>query len=139
MGTTSSLITVKVVVYLLILMVLSLLGCDSDIPAGNQLWVTVAGDNEVVVINEESAEVVANIRVGSGPAVAIKTPDDGKVYTANWGDRSISAIDTSTHSVTNISLTSRPLYHRDGSRWRLCLRRALLGSNRCDQYEHRSR
>lgn len=92
--------------YLWILVVFCLSGCK--VPLESQLYVTVAGNSEVVVIDERQAEVVAHITVGAGPAIAIATPDNGKVYTANWGDNTVSAIDTRTHSVTNIALPSRP-------------------------------
>jgi len=72
------------------------------------LMATIAGENQVVVIDDAAAKTIATINVGAGPAIIIATPDNRKAYTANWGDDTISAIDIQTREVTTISVPSRP-------------------------------
>lgn len=90
-------------------------GCESDdadpdagASAGARIYASIAGDDEVVVIDEESQEVISTIPVGMGPAILLATPDHQKLYTANWKDDSISAIDVATEDVTRISVSARP-------------------------------
>lgn len=76
--------------------------------ARGYIYVTLAKDGQVAVIDEAAEEVVKTIDVGAGPAIIIATPDNSKVYTANWGDNTISAIDTTTDDVATVSVVSRP-------------------------------
>ncbi len=84
----------------------TLAGCK--LSKESMIFVTIAGNDAVVVIDENKAEAVAQIPVGAGPAIIIATPDNRKAYAANWGDDTISAIDTSSYDVTSIQLDSRP-------------------------------
>jgi YVTN family beta-propeller protein len=78
------------------------------LPIRSLLYVTIAGESEVVVIDEKSGQIQDQIAVGAGPAIIIATPDQKKAYTANWGDNTVSTIDTASHQVTHIALGSRP-------------------------------
>lgn len=86
--------------------ILGIFGCRLSVQ--EQLFVTIAGDGEVVVIDGKSGEIEDVVPVGAGPAIIIATPDQSKVYTANWGDNTVSAIDTESHEVTSIAMESRP-------------------------------
>lgn len=90
----------------LVLIVPAALGCD--LPRRQLACVAIAGDSEVVVIDARRGEVLAHIPVGAGPAIVLATPDESKLYTANWGDNTVSAIDTRTYDVSHVQLPSRP-------------------------------
>lgn len=106
-----------VFVFAIILMVTGLWACgdtdndnrDNHIDpvdnARSYIYVTLARDGQVAVIDEATEKVVKTVDVGAGPAIIIATPDNRKVYTANWGDNTISAIETNTYESTTI-LTS---------------------------------
>lgn len=98
--------TIVAVWFSALLTVLCFMGCKLSMES--QLYVTVAGDSKVLVIDAQQGEVVDQIPVGAGPAIIIATPDGKKTYTANWGDNTVSAVDTRTHAVTNIEMPSRP-------------------------------
>jgi YVTN family beta-propeller protein len=70
----------------------------------------VYGTDEIAVIDADSRVVVDHIPLGAGrgPAILLKSPDGKKLYSANWKDNSVSAIEVSTRAVTPISLDSRP-------------------------------
>jgi len=70
--------------------------------------VTMYGDNEITVFDQATLAVTGHIPVGQGPAVLLATPDNKKLYTANWSDMTISAVDIATSAVTSIPLTGRP-------------------------------
>ena len=102
-----------------LLILISMTGCgwnddDADednleeAAMGNRIYVTLAGDHEVVVIDEDSEQIVSRISVGEGPAIILKTPDDQKLYTANWGGNSTSVIDVETENVTDIMFDGIP-------------------------------
>jgi YVTN family beta-propeller protein len=73
-----------------------------------KIYVTMYGDDEITVIDQATRTVVAHIPVGKGPAILLSTPDKKKLYTANWLDNSISAVDVATHAVKSIPMGSRP-------------------------------
>ncbi len=84
-------------------------GCEpSTAQKGSRIFVSVAGDDEVVEIDEKKGAVVSHIPVGKGPAIILATPDGAKLYTANWGDNSISAIETKTRKTKQIGMSGRP-------------------------------
>jgi YVTN family beta-propeller protein len=83
-------------------------GGGSAAPQTGRLYVTVAGEDEVIVIDEESQEIVRHIPVGAGPAIIVATPDHEQVYTANWEGNSVTAIDVATEETTTIALDDRP-------------------------------
>ncbi len=89
-----------------VLIVSADMGCN--LVKRHLMCVSIAGDSEVVVIDEKQGEVLARIPVGAGPAIILATPDESKLYTANWGDNTVSAIDTRSFEVTHIQLPSRP-------------------------------
>ncbi len=92
-----------------ILLLFTFAGCDpSTDQKGSRIFVSVAGDNEVVEIDEKKGTVVAHIPVGKGPAIILATPDGAKLYTANWGDNSITAIETNTGKTTQLGMSGRP-------------------------------
>jgi YVTN family beta-propeller protein len=73
-----------------------------------RVYVTMNGDDEVTVLDPVTRNVTGHIPVGKFPAILLATPDGSKLYTANWGDDSISAIDAATEQVTAIPLDSKP-------------------------------
>jgi YVTN family beta-propeller protein len=83
---------------------------DASTPTGPRLYVTVAGTNEVLAIDEASQKVVEHIPVGTGPAIILATPDGKKLYTANWTDNTVSAIDLANTRAgsRSIALPGRP-------------------------------
>ena len=78
-------------------------------PSG-KIYVTVYGTDQVEVFDATTHAALPAIALGSGrgPAILLKTPDGKKLYSANWKDNTISAIDLSTSGVTTIQLDSRP-------------------------------
>ena len=83
-------------------------------PAGT-IFVTMYGDNEITVIDQATLAVTGHIPLGEaeggqgqGPAVMVATPDNKKLYTANWSGNSISVVDVATNAVTSIPLGGRP-------------------------------
>ena len=76
--------------------------------SSDRIYVTVAADNEVLVVDEPSHTVHGKIKVGHGPAIILATPDYEKLYTANWANNSVSAISVATEEVTSIMLPGRP-------------------------------
>lgn len=81
---------------------------ENGVTASNRAYITIYDDAEVAVINTDTYEVLDHIEVGEGPAIILDTPDRDKLYTANWSDNTVSAIDTDTGEVTNISMADRP-------------------------------
>src|SRR3984957_14759917 len=81
-----------------------------DAGPSSKIFVPVYGTDEIAVIDGASRAVVDRIPLGAGkgPAILLKTPDGKKLYSANWKDNTISAIDPSTGGVTTIQLDSRP-------------------------------
>jgi YVTN family beta-propeller protein len=76
--------------------------------AGDRIYATMMGADEVVAIDGASRTIGAHIPVGSSPAILLGTPDRSKLYTANWGDNTISAIDVASTKVRTIALDGRP-------------------------------
>lgn len=81
---------------------------DAAAPSGSRIYASIAGDHEVLVIDEASHEVLSHIGVGKGPAILLATPDEKKLYTANWADDTVSAIVIESEEVTSIALPGRP-------------------------------
>lgn len=82
---------------------------DASAPTSTaRIYATVAADHEVLVIDDASHEVLSQIPVGKGPAILLATPDQKKLYTANWADETISAIAVESEQVTSIDVTGRP-------------------------------
>ena len=84
-------------------------------PAGT-IYVTMYGDNEITVFDQATLAVTGHIPLGEadggqeqGPAVMVATPDNKKLYTANWSGNTISVVDVATSTVTStIALGGRP-------------------------------
>lgn len=92
---------------------LTAIGCGSDStttssPAGPTIYATVSSTAEVVAIDDTTHQVERSYRVGKGPAILLSTPDNTKLYTANWADDSVSSIDLQSGKVREIELGSRP-------------------------------
>jgi YVTN family beta-propeller protein len=93
-------------------------GCGSDKSSGassstpgavtGHVYVSMTGDNEIIVIDPATRAITGHIPVGVNPAILLATPDYEKLYTANWGDNTMSAVDVATQKVTSIALDSRP-------------------------------
>ncbi len=84
---------------------------EADAATGNtvrRIYATVAADHQVLVIDEESQEVLRAIDVGQGPAILLNTPDGKKLYAACWLSDEVSAIDVETEQVVNIAMPMRP-------------------------------
>ncbi len=81
-------------------------GCKYEL--NSYAYVSIASSNEVLVVDQKKAEIVEQIPVGAGPAIIIATPNNKKAYTANWGDNTVSAIDTDSNQATNIAMPGRP-------------------------------
>lgn len=79
-----------------------------DVERAARIYATIAGSHEVAVIDDDTHEVLRTIPVGQGPAILLSTPDHGQLYSANWADDTISAIDVATDEVTSIAVGSRP-------------------------------
>lgn len=73
-----------------------------------RIYVTVAKEDSVVVIDEPSHTVHGKIAVGKGPAIILATPDKAQLYTANWADNTVSAITIATEKVVSIPTPGRP-------------------------------
>jgi YVTN family beta-propeller protein len=73
-----------------------------------KIYVSMYGDNEITVFDEATRAVLSHIPVGKGPAVLLATPDNKKLYSANWLDNSISAVEIATATSTPIPLDGRP-------------------------------
>jgi YVTN family beta-propeller protein len=91
---------------------LALLACacgdEESEPRGARAYATVSSSAEVLVIDEQSHDVLKHIRVGAGPAIIIKTPDHKKLFTANWGDKTVSIIDTARDTAKTLPMAGRP-------------------------------
>jgi YVTN family beta-propeller protein len=76
-----------------------------QVPALNTLliYVTNEGSDNVSVINRQTGEIVATIKVGRNPrGIAVSTGGERmKVYVANSGSNSVSVIDPTTNKIEN--------------------------------------
>lgn len=84
-----------------------------------RVYATVSGDHSITVSDEDLSEVLGTIPVGEGPAIILATPGTKKLYTANWANNTVSAVDTTTLEVTSIDTGGRPYViamSRDGKR-----------------------
>jgi YVTN family beta-propeller protein len=73
-----------------------------------RIYVTLAGKDEVLVLDEHTHETLGHIPVGKGPAILLATPDGKQLYTANWAGNSVSAIDVATEQSVEIKMHGRP-------------------------------
>lgn len=102
-------LSILTAVFIFFLFIFDLVGCDSKkSQAGRRVYVTIAGDNEVIEIDEKNEEITAHIPVGKGPAVIVASPDGSKLYTANWGDNSVSVITPKNRKVASLKMPGRP-------------------------------
>jgi YVTN family beta-propeller protein len=78
---------------------------------GGRAYVSIYGQSEITVIDTSARQVIDHISLGSGrgPSILLKTPDGKKLYTANWKDNTLTAVDVATQAVTPIPLASRPM------------------------------
>jgi YVTN family beta-propeller protein len=72
------------------------------------IYVSMYGDDDITVIDQATHAIVKEIPVGKGPAVLLATPDSKKLYTANWSDNTVSAVEIATTTVKSIALDGRP-------------------------------
>jgi YVTN family beta-propeller protein len=92
---------------------------DAGAALAGRIYVTIAGTNEVWVIDDQSHAIVQKIPVGIGPAIIVAKPTRDKLYTANWTDNTVSAVDVARAQSKSIALTGRPYViaiSPDGSR-----------------------
>lgn len=75
---------------------------------GGRIYASVSGAAEVVVLDDATHAQLASIPVGKGPAIILATSDYAKLYTANWGDNSVSAIDAKAQTSKAIGMPGRP-------------------------------
>ncbi len=101
---------------------LAMLGCSSSGSTGGantapeagatsppgKIYVSIYGDDEITVIDQATHDIVSHIPVGKGPAILLATPDNKKLYTANWSDNTLSSVDVATSAVKSIALDDRP-------------------------------
>lgn len=95
----------------LVLVIAALVACgaeDAEPVVAARIYASVAGDDQVVVIDDDTHAITSTIDVGAGPAILLGTPDHKKLYSANWADDTVSAIDVATEQVTSIAVGSRP-------------------------------
>jgi YVTN family beta-propeller protein len=99
-----------------------LIGCSSSSPGSSAtttseagvpgppgtIYVSMYGDDNITVIDQVTHAILKTIPVGKGPAVLLATSDNKKLYTANWSDNTISAVDIATSISTSIPLDGRP-------------------------------
>jgi YVTN family beta-propeller protein len=81
---------------------------DSGERRAARVYATVSKDAQVLVIDEASHDVLTRIPVGAGPAIIIQTPDHKKLFTANWGDKTVSIIDTRRDTAKTLAMPGRP-------------------------------
>jgi len=94
------------------LLVLSLFACDGSKdeakPQGQVIYCSLSSSNEVLAIDDASHAIRKHFGVGKGPAILVETPGLEKLYTANWADNTVSAIDVVTGKVKSIALPGKP-------------------------------
>ena len=83
-------------------------GSDEVRAGTGRIFASVSAAGEVVVLDEQSHMQLGAIPVGKGPAIVVGTPDRSKIYSANWGDDTVSAIDAEALSAHSISMPGRP-------------------------------
>lgn len=60
------------------------------------------------MLDEATREKVASIPLGKGPASLLATPTRDKLYSANWGDKTVSSIDPKKASARTLAMPGRP-------------------------------
>jgi YVTN family beta-propeller protein len=83
-------------------------GSDAGAPLPARIYVTVARDNEIAVLDYDTHEVVDHIEVGRGPAILLATPDKKKLYSANWSNFTVSAVTLANKKVKSLQMKGRP-------------------------------
>ncbi|MDB4988270.1 MAG: hypothetical protein JWN04_3448 [Myxococcaceae bacterium] len=91
------------------------LGCSTDtsdhsanISSHARIFATVSATSELLVLDEVSHEQLASVSIGHGPAIVLSTPNREQLFTANWADNTVSAIDAASYAVTPIPMAGRP-------------------------------
>ncbi|MDB4975969.1 MAG: hypothetical protein JWN48_4310 [Myxococcaceae bacterium] len=77
-------------------------------PPGPRIFATVSSSAKLLVIDADTHAIVTSLAVGTGPAIVLNAPDNKHLYTANWGDKSVSVVELATFKVTNIAMPGRP-------------------------------
>lgn len=84
-------------------------------PDGNKVYVINTGpfnpntaNSSVTVIDAKTFQVLATVEVGETPVGIALTSDSSKAYVANRGSNTVSAIDTTTYAVTEITVAASP-------------------------------
>jgi YVTN family beta-propeller protein len=89
-----------------------LLACDESKEeakaSGQVIYSSVSSSNEVLAIDDTSHAIRKHFQVGKGPAIIVATPGLEKLYTANWADNTVSAVDVVTGNVKSIALPGKP-------------------------------
>ena len=75
---------------------------SANSPTTSKTYAYIANNlgNTVSVIDTSNNNVVAIVKVGSGPIGVAVSPDGGRAYVTNGGSNTVSVIDTSTNKVT---------------------------------------
>ncbi|MBN2432924.1 MAG: beta-propeller fold lactonase family protein [Acidobacteria bacterium] len=78
-------------------------------PAGDKLYLTNSGSDNVSVIDVDTQQVMATLPVGDTPLGAAVSPDGAGVYVTNLKSGTVSVIDTSTDTVAGtLPVGARP-------------------------------
>jgi len=67
-------------------------------PDGKTLWVNSKVNSRVYVYSMPDLKLVAGVKVGDHPDWLTFTPDSKRIYVANAGSNSVSAVDVATHT-----------------------------------------
>lgn len=68
-------------------------------PDGSRLYVAIAGDGKVKVINTATNLVIETITVGAVPQGVAISPDGTRLYVTNTGSGTVSVINTETYAI----------------------------------------
>ncbi|MBX9704837.1 MAG: YncE family protein [Gammaproteobacteria bacterium] len=88
---------------------ISIDGANIDIaitPDGKTLYVTHGADSDNISIIDTGTFDVTPLAVGAVPLGVAISPDGTKAYVANYGDNTVSVIDTSNYSVESIPINN---------------------------------
>jgi YVTN family beta-propeller protein len=76
-------------------------------PDNDELWVLNAASNDITVVNLNTRQRVAHIEVSDNPRGIVLSPDGGTAYVNNTLAGSVSVIDTTAYTVTNVITTTQ--------------------------------
>lgn len=79
-------------------------------PTSSRGYVALAGRNSVAVLDLSTATFLSEISVGTNPVAMTGFSDGTRVYVANQGSNTVSSVDTSTSTATNIVVGSSPVW-----------------------------